>query len=303
MSPQVVPVERFAQLRHRAWVAKTTGYLQSSEEIQEIFGKYHYTNVWRELDRNTIYLVNNVQSRQALTTDDLVSTIRFRMFNRIDTFEHIKTNLGSIEYAFSNKEELRELLKDRKPNFTASHANCYGLRNTLNTTETSDLLLTIAGSVMELLQSGETRKAWKEIQKLPGISAFYADMLVMDMTWIGRPSPFADNFTPTYKRGSAGGRDYCIKTGQGDLDTVKARIKDVLADEYVPTVDDTPVGFGDRELEHAICEYFKYVRVVNSPTVSYNDRHVKLHNPGVYTDTVKVDLVPWSWRLPATPQQ
>lgn len=300
---QVVLVERFAQLRHRAWVAKTTGYRQSQDEIQEIFGKYHYTNIWRELDRNTIYLINNVQCQLLLTLPDLVSTIRFRMFNRIDTFEYIKTHLGSIDYAFSNKEELWQLLKDRKPNFTASHANCYGLRNTLNTTETSDFLLTVAGEVMELLQSGETQKAWKTIQKLPGVSAFFADMLIMDMTWLGQPSPFADNFTPTYKRGSKGGRDYCIETYQGDLETVKAKIKDVLADEYLPTVNGAPVEFGDRELEHIICEYFKYVRVVNSPTASYNDRHVKLHNPGVYTDTVKVDLVPWSWRLPSTPQQ
>ena len=54
----------------------------------EIFRDYKYTNVYRELDRASQWLINNVLTDESLSVEDLVwKIIIFRFFNQPDTFE------------------------------------------------------------------------------------------------------------------------------------------------------------------------------------------------------------------------
>ena len=54
----------------------------------EIFREYKYTNVYRELDRASQWLINNVLTDESLSVEDLVwKIIIFRFFNQPDTFD------------------------------------------------------------------------------------------------------------------------------------------------------------------------------------------------------------------------
>jgi hypothetical protein len=89
----VLPITEFARLRHRMWLTKTYGEKKYPlPDAASALTPYHFTNLWRELDRNSVYLFNDVQRRH---DDDLlgsvIDTLRFRVFNKIETNEDRKS--------------------------------------------------------------------------------------------------------------------------------------------------------------------------------------------------------------------
>lgn len=295
----IEPLEGFVRLRHRAWLSRTYGFKFDDSELVP-FSKYRYTNIWRELDRNTRYLINNVQENTSGSLEtDILNTLRFRMFNRIDTAEYLVGHFGKYEQAFESADVLYDLLKSRKPNFTAAHASTFGLRNACNSLQTDRLLETVTACANNI-KDGDQQEAWKTIRRIHGIAKFMGDMVIMDVTWMGSAYYSEDTaFFPDYKRGAKNGLDYCKETGQGGIEELLAKCQDALADEPVPLLDGTPIVFGHRELEHSVCEYSKYVRVSQATTVSYNDVHMRRYSPGTYTDSVDVDPLPIRWSQPS----
>lgn len=88
-------IERFfatARERQNIYLKKERGEPFPWTE-DEIFKKYKFTNVFREQDRNTVWLRKNVREKLPLN-QLLLATVIFRWFNRLTTAEAIFTTPG-----------------------------------------------------------------------------------------------------------------------------------------------------------------------------------------------------------------
>lgn len=85
---------KFARDRHEIYVRRSRGLERESWTTDPIFRKYRFTNVFRELDKTTVWFRENV--REPLQDDPrvLLATVAFRWFNRIETGRVLKWGQG-----------------------------------------------------------------------------------------------------------------------------------------------------------------------------------------------------------------
>lgn len=85
------PVDRFfafARARHDIYLKRSAGK-PWPWTADPVLSEYKFTNVFRELDRTTIWFREHVRDRLALDPSVLLATVVFRWFNRIHTGEAI----------------------------------------------------------------------------------------------------------------------------------------------------------------------------------------------------------------------
>lgn len=171
-----------------------------------ILKTYRFTNVRREHDRNTKWLIQNVSENTSLNKrEKILNTILFRLFNKIETAEliGIPISLSDIKSLDIDKYTTKFKANEKQLNgfFTGAYMNSGMLREFHKLTE--DYYSPI--SVMKVLQSMEQRhfprRIWKsnnpqEITELlttyNGISKFIAYQLFVDFTYI-EDFPFSEN--------------------------------------------------------------------------------------------------------------
>lgn len=292
----VLPVDDFAVLRHKIWLRKTYGYNLPAEE-SEILDCHHYTNIWRELDRNSVYLFNNIQPRELSSLHHTTwNTILFRLFNKIETHEAIIERFGSLVDGFKDPVALYAFLSNRTANFTGAYVRCPDLTQ-LCYANSNEYLEPTVGAITEALLVGDAKAAWKGLRSIFSIGDFLADQLLMDLTWQGGAFdreivPASKFFVPDLGPGAKAGLAYCSETGQGTWAELLPRINEKLQALLLPQVNGSPVLFDERALEHTLCEYFKHVKFQNR-----GDSTVKMRNYKPATGT-KVDALPFSWTAP-----
>lgn len=297
---KVLSIDDFALLRHRIWLRKTYGLEVPAEESQIIDG-HHYTNIWRELDRNSIYLFNQLQLPHDEQGDRLASvldTIRFRLFNKIETNEAILAEFGSLQAGWDNPIALYAFLSNRKYNFTGAYIRCPDLTQMCYATA-NEFLNPIGERIVKALYTDhDATQAKAELRTIFSIGDFLADQLLMDFTWLGGPfdqlimngSKF---FNPSLGPGARAGLDYAAKTNQGDWDQLLGRIKEKFNDLPMPTVNGNRITFDERALEHTLCEYFKHVKYQNRGDAVVKMRYYRPAAAG------QVGLLPYSWEAPS----
>lgn len=92
-----------------------------------ILNNYKFTNVYRASDRVSQYLIKNIiaKAESSLTAEDiLLNIILFKVFNRIDTWEHVKKYYPLITVENFCADKLGRLLTKRKqdsPIFNAAY--------------------------------------------------------------------------------------------------------------------------------------------------------------------------------------
>ncbi len=84
----VSPFFDYARKRHLVYLLRSRGMGRPSAP-DPIICKYKFTNVFRELDRTTIWFKDNVREPLRSSPDVLLATVLFRWFNRITTGEAI----------------------------------------------------------------------------------------------------------------------------------------------------------------------------------------------------------------------
>lgn len=126
-------IERFfatARERQNIYLKKEAGQERPWTE-DEIFQKYKFTNVFREQDRNTVWLRQNVREKLS-PAYLLLATIIFRWFNRITTAEAIFTTPGKwggslFDHFYENgdaeylEKNVRSLLPKGSPIVTGAY--------------------------------------------------------------------------------------------------------------------------------------------------------------------------------------
>jgi len=302
---EILSIKDFATLRHKIWLRKTYNYQVPFEESQ-ILDQHHYTNIWRELDRNSIYLFNEVQTWAGSEAFEynypqiVADTIRFRLFNKIETSEALIEEFDSLENAFANPIKLYSFLSNRKSNFTGAYVRCPDLSQLCHLTSNKNLIPVAESISRAIILEKDARKAWRLLRSVFSIGDFLADQLLMDLVWVGGEldsprSSVSDWFSPAMGPGAKAGLKYCEETNQGKLNNLLVDLSEAFDSLPMPTLFEatTRLKYDDRALEHTLCEYYKHVKFQ-----SRGDAKVKMriYKPAVSYPVAKL---PYTWSDPA----
>ena len=243
--------------RHLLWLERMYGL--EANVIDPVLSNYRFTNIWRELDRGTVYLFNNVQQRFSGDTVKIIChSLLYRRFNLVDPYEKVVDEFGDCFYVDTNEADFVRFIETLPSLYSSAYTR---LVNDMHKawaqfTQLEDHALRIEKALI----AGDSAAVRKALLKVYSVGPFTADQSTMDLCWPG--GPFGDiDFSPRLGPGAQGGLKICSDLGYGDsLDTLLSIGDSAVARETRPTVEGLPIEFDMRALEHVLCEFAKYIK-------------------------------------------
>ena len=263
-------IERFfgyARERYRIFLARRSG-LPAPWTVDPILRVNRFCNVFREDDRTTIWFRDNVREPLRNSPDVLFATIAFRWFNRIETGEILRR--GGLLVRWSEKRA-RALLENVRPLVTGSFMvqSPYGKNKLEGMLEMCSAAWERRGELLEAVRrAGTLEGATRELQVLENVGGFVAYEIVTDLrhTWLLEGAPDINSWAnpgPGATRGAkwvARGTVAAPMSRAAILDFMQYLLACSLVKPYWPQA--WP-RWEMREVEHTLCEVFKYQRCQN----------------------------------------
>lgn len=252
--------------------------------------EFRFTNVRREHDRETLWLINNIIDDPRLSYEDkLMNCILFRLFNKHETSELIGQPIQfHLQY---DPEEYRELFEQRAQEdpqyifFTGAFITGgmkRALKWYLKGAEEDNMPMRVMKFMEYLQEDGVTKKiksckTQKEIYDLLrgylGIGDFLAYQMFVDMTYI-MEFPFSENEFTAAGPGCKNGLNYLFVDRDGMSyeeclfwvrDNLGDLFHDILGKPWNPSKLFRDLPQHDRclnvmSLENCFCELSKYIR-------------------------------------------
>lgn len=253
----------FATERHSIWLRRARGdaWPWTSDPILRDF---RFCNVYRELDRNTIWFREHIRGRGHTPAHELFNTALFRWFNFIPSTEKL-LEIGAFEEWDPFKAD--EALRGAAQWVTGAY-----IVKTPNGMSKLDGLLWCLGRLEDRLlelpdlpEWGTLYEAWEWLKESPYLGDFMAYEIVTDlrhtllseatdiMTW-ANPGPGCRRGLNRLRQIPLNKRqpyEWCQEEMQRLLDHS-------LAKEFIG-LSGMPLEM--REIEHTLCEFDKYERV------------------------------------------
>lgn len=266
--------------RNKVFIKKESGQPKPWTD-NEIIRTYSFTNLRREQDKTTKWLINNISNNLSMDLHDrFYNSLLFRMYNRIDTAEVLELNKPFM-------------LDDNKINNLMNMRSCYtrafrtlGLRRGLSRQYpfTHDRLLPIAfvsdlevlhGCLVprDILQAETAEDAYVWFSKINGVGPFFAYQFFVDMTYM-RWFPFSENEFVVCGPGAIRGLSYlfpedCDLTDSEKVFWLRNNIDEIFK-EIDPSYDvyeffkscwceDYDCCWNVMSLENVVCEFSKYM--------------------------------------------
>jgi hypothetical protein len=257
-----------------------------------IFLQFKFTNMYRELDRGTMYLLDRIVNNGRTPVEQVFNIILYRMFNRIATYDHIGfqsiyTHKGVITWpAFrSTFDKLRAYANAGHPLYTDAHMVCaYEHFPGKDKLERFEYIFDrVLHNMQRLVAKVESEQSLGPIHKflttIPGIGPFNAYEIAVDISycswndlnedeWVN-PGPGCQrglkrifpNMKPRYCTQAI----FDIRDWQEDeWDRLNLPFKSVAYKGRHLTL---------RNVEHSLCEFFKYAKALDGtgrPRMRFN---------------------------------
>lgn len=168
-----------------------------------ILRDYKYTNVYRELDRNSQYEIDNIILNESLTNEDtLFQILMYRMFNQPKFFEYCseetkgKWYKGLPTYSQYKSGELIELINKYRKQGGNPFTNAYLTNSRVCPGMTRDwcfgnkVIPDFHKKIPDLLKlisrGGEPENLVKEFVKLPSVSYFVAHEFFISLCYLAK---------------------------------------------------------------------------------------------------------------------
>ena len=260
-----------------------------------ILQEFRFTNIRREHDRESKWLISHISTNPELTYEDkLLNSILFRLYNKHQTSELIGMPIKFSEYENWDPEQYRHLFeeaikKDPHRVFFTGAFNTGGLKRALKwylpkDTPDNSMEMRVMCFVKYLLNSTmiddiKAAKNQKEVfttlSSCMGIGGFLGYQMFVDMTYIPE-FPFSENEFTIAGPGCRWGIDYLFDDKDGMTyeecifwvrDNLERLFHEVLGKEWdckkifwdLPEEDRC---FNVMSLENCFCELSKYIRAV-----------------------------------------
>lgn len=277
----------FLTARHSLWLERTYGL--ESEVTDQTLRSFRFTNLWRELDRGTVYLFNSVQRRFLGDTVKLIChSLLYRLFNLADPYERVSREFGDSFYLETKATDLLAFIEALPVMYSAAYTR------QVNMPKTCDQFVRLEEHALEIekaLLTGNPLAVRKALLAVYSIGQFTADQMTMDLCWAGGPFSGSD-FSPELGPGAKEGLDICRETGLGDDFSYLMHLGETAVSEAArPTVTGHAISFDMRALEHSLCEFSKYVKTYNRSVTGRAGKRV-------YSPADQQIGLPYSWGPP-----
>lgn len=309
ITPNYEAFKLFATLRHNIWHARQQG-LPKPWTDDHVLQRYSFTNVFRELDKTTVWYAKNVRERFNATPHVFMATVLFRWFNRIETgevlFNQSDLTVGGRDIAVAYLEgqatvgDVERSLKTALGNgpFTTgayiitSPAGMNKLKGVLHCVDEINkkraYWIDYFDSMTKLGTSRTLEEAWSRLKQEKHMGPFMAYEVITDlyhtnlleqasdiMTWCN-PGPGAKRGLLRLYKGDAAVTDRGVSIPWNSRQCI-GMIRDLMADinndeGYDPAFWGKPY-WDMRDVEHTLCEFDKFRRVhtgLGTPRGRYN---------------------------------
>ncbi len=257
--------------RHRIWLRRNANFLRKDWTSDPIFMKYRFCNVFRELDKVTIWLRENWREPYADHPNLWFAMCVARQTNHIPTFEALGFPDGDlVKYVGRARDILRKMRRNKEKIYGSAYIITAGGRSCEKYIYSCDYVLkpiakrppgifgATPGSNPVPLQ-----KMWSALRKFEGFGPFIAYEVVSDLRhtdyYDGSDHMSWANTGPGARRG-INRLYYGSKHGQGERDEFYLQaMRDLLFEskqclgKHVPKLE-------MRDIEHSLCETDKYLR-------------------------------------------
>lgn len=259
--------------RHRIYIAKERG-LKWPWTRDKILQEYKFTNVFRELDAETIKFHERIDDLDLCPADKLYHMIAYRMFNLANTYDLLTRGKTTIKTVKKMKKVLHREADRGVKIFTGA----YIITNAGRTESKIDLCCDALGVHWrgrrkiydEMMEDGTMRGCTEILSAYPMQGPFTAYEVICDMRYQpGMLNKAPDrrtwaNLGPGARRGInrivTGSHKKKAFTGTGPyIEFMQELLKTSpkYRGKHVPPLE-------MREIEHSLCEFDKYMRVYNN---------------------------------------
>ena len=269
----------FVLERQKVWVNKKRGTEPFTKN--QVIAKKWFTNMYRELDRGTIYFrremirttlkdhVVSLEIEESVVKEILFKSILYRLINKVETFKEY----GGIPSPSSLSKFLL-YLQERKENgviiFTAAHQNMGFARLTKTLEYVKKNISSLTSDVIVGAQRRSSKSCFKTVLSIPNVGDFFAWQILTDLLECRVLGELTDNQWAALGPGAKNGlrKIFPLSTTRGELRYTRL-VRDLCAHSG-PASGFQALGlsfpaFLDKALslknvEHALCEYDKYFR-------------------------------------------
>ena len=275
--------------RHNIWKKRFLDKENAHLTEDLIMQKYKFTNVYRELDASSQFLIHNIIAKEKDFNNLIFKILIYKLYNRPND---VFLNIPHIDNFDKEKDYFFKSIKDIKG---AKFHNAYslyrnvkkeGYDNMLHMYEVASIknIVDNLDSICTSLINGNITNLLNSLLKIKSIGNFLAHEYYQDFTYINNYSNFKipidgmmhTNVGPGSYRGV---QLIYEKVKQNEVikkyDLLLNEAKDNLNDFYYIKWDSTRYikdnyNFNYSQIEHWLCEFSKYVRIMQNP-----DRHHK----------------------------
>lgn len=277
---------KFAALRQDAFFNRIEGKNYPWTE-DNIISKYKFTNTYRASDRVSQYLIKNVIYRDDLpnTPEEILFRILlFKIFNKIETWESLESELGEIRYSEYNFNRYDKILNNKLLAKKTIYSAAYIMPSVLqfgykrkhsNHLKLIELILN-NNSAELLMEKKRMQDAFIMIKSFPGLGDFLAYQLLIDINY----SPilnFSESEFVVPGPGALGGISKCF-SDTGGLSNVE--IIKLMTDRQEREFERLGLKFKTLwgrnlqliDCQNIFCETDKYARVKHPDIKGNSDR-------------------------------
>ena len=279
---------QFIKERYKIHVRKDVKKLPKPWTTNEILLNYKFTNVRREHDTETKWLIKNIATNKDLSYDNkLMNCILFRIYNKKETMELIG---GTIDFENFDPEEHRSVLETFEeanpgtPLFTTAFYTS-GVKKSMQKYVGDEDIPSVRtlfyakylydnGIVDEVKKAKNQKEAFLALKNFCGIGEFLGYQMWVDMTYI-KEFPFSENEFTVAGPGCKMGLDFLFVDKAGlSYEELLFWMRDNIDEEFKrrgfkwnpkKLMVDLPENeryMNLMSLENCFCEFSKYYRAL-----------------------------------------
>lgn len=240
-----------------------------------ILGAFKFTNVYRASDRVSQYLIRNVIYRGDQRPAEVVFRILlFKLFNKIETWQLIERELGSISVAEFSVDRFSAIFKRALDQGQRIYSGAYIMPaggKTFNTIRKHDAHLQLLEFMLQdclsekLLAASSLQEVFQILRSYPLIGDFLAFQYAIDINY-SEVIDFAESEFVAAGPGARSGLRKCFANLDGIADEDAIRLVTEIQDEEFSRRQISFHWLGGRKLQlidiqNIFCEIDKYARV------------------------------------------
>jgi len=273
---------------------------------------FRFTNAFRASDRVSQYLIRDVQykaGRDQTLPEVFFRTLLFKIFNRIDTWEHLEARLGQLSWKYVQLEDVEVVLDEllRSGHRIYSAAYIMPSPNFGKARKHSNHLALIAKMMSDdlptkIAKTRSLRSAYELLLEYPGLGPFLAFQYTIDLNY-SSIMHFDEADYVVAGPGALDGISKCFVNGH-TLDPV--RIINLMVEQQEIEFQKRGLPFKGLfgrplqpiDCQNIFCEIAKYARVVHPevPGISGRTRIKQRYQESVAKE-VAAPMFPPKWDL------